>query len=399
MVGIVAGVLLVVSMVLAINFSIYLDKKNEVYRAVMLYDLLFMKKPSKEDFEIYRLKHKLTPVGGEKMKEVEKKGMALIQDELLRKTLQSGDIAIYVYEGNCFYSYKMDTMFYYRSDEPLIPYKLYIAIVSFLLFILLIVLFRYISSSITPLQDLYVQIQRFANGEKNINIKVEGNDEVAQVANAFDASVKCTQALEKSRALFLRNVMHELKTPISKGKMLMHFIEGKAKDKLLLEDLFDQMQGHLDDFARVESLTEKNLELDLKTYAVIDLVDHAIDMLDIKRDEFDLSVGSERVKVDFKLFAYVIKNLLDNAFKYKDAKPIYISFEENCLSIKNIGTPFKENISKYFNAYERDLSQHSLEGMGLGLYIVDGIVNRHDYKLLYEFDEGMHCFSIEFENN
>jgi two-component system OmpR family sensor kinase len=395
-VGAIAGILLVISTFLAINLSVYLDKKNEVYRAVMLYNLLFMTHPSKEDFESYRLKHKLTPVGGVKMREVEKKGIPLIKDELLRKTLQSGDIAIYVYEEHCYYAYKMDTMFYYRSDESMTPYKLYIAIVSFLLFVLLIVLFRYISSSINPLQELYVQIQRFANGEKDINIRIEGTDEVAQVANAFGESVKRTQALEKSRALFLRNVMHELKTPISKGKMLMHFIQGEAKDKLLLEDLFDQMQGHLDDFARVESLTEKNLELDLKTYAVIDLVDHAIDMLDIKRDEFSINIGSQRVKVDFKLFAYAIKNLLDNAFKYKEAKPIHISFENNCLSIKNIGTPFKEEISKYLNAYERDLTQHSLEGMGLGLYIVDGIVNRHHYKFLYEFGEGMHCFSIDF---
>jgi two-component system OmpR family sensor kinase len=396
MVGYIAGILLIISIFLAINLSVYLDKKNEVYRAVMLYDLLFMTHPSKEDFEIYRLKHKLTPVGGVKMQEVEDKGVFLIEDELLRKTLQSGDIAIYVYEGYCYYAYKMDTMFYYRSDKAMTPYKLYIAIVSFFLFILLIILFRYISASITPLQELYVQIQRFANGEKGINIKIEGTDEVAQVANAFCASVKRTQALEKSRALFLRNVMHELKTPISKGKMLMHFIEGKVKDKLLLEDLFDQMQGHLDDFAKVESLTEKNLELDLRTYAVIDLVDHAIDMLDIKRDEFSIDIQAERVKVDFKLFSYVIKNLLDNAFKYKDSKLIYIIFEDNILSIKNFGTPFKEKISKYLNAYERDLSQHSLEGMGLGLYIVDGIVNRHGYKFLYSFEKSMHCFSIEF---
>jgi len=388
--------LLVISTFLAINLSVYIDKKDEVYRAVMLYDLLFMKHPSKKEFEVYIEEHKLTPVEGVEMKEVEQKGVFLIKDELFRNTLQSGNIAIYVYEEHCYYAYKMDSMFYYRSDKAMTPYKLYIAIVAFLLFILLIALFRYIASSINPLRELYVQIQRFANGEKNINIKVAGNDEVAQVANAFDASVKRTQALEKSRALFLRNVMHELKTPISKGKMLMHFIKGEAKDKLLLEDLFDQMQGHLDDFARVESLTEKNLALDLKTYAVIDLVDHAIDMLDIKRDEFDIRVGAERVKVDFKLFAYVIKNLLDNAFKYKDAKPIYISFKENRLSIKNVGTPFKEEISKYLNAYERDLSQHSLEGMGLGLYIVDGIVARHGYAFLYAFEEGMHCFSIDF---
>jgi len=395
-VGAITGVLLVIATFLAINLSVYLDKKDEVYRAVMLYDLLFMDQPNKKDFETYIFKNNLTPVDGKTMEKVKKEGASLIKDELFRNTLQSGNIAIYVYEKHCYYAYKRDKMFYYRSDKPMTPYKLYIGIVSFLLFVLLIVLFRYISSSIKPLKELYVQIQRFANGEKNINIEIKGNDEVAQVANAFDASVKRTQALEKSRALFLRNIMHELKTPISKGKMLMHFMEGEEKDKLLLEDLFDQMQGHLEDFARVESLTEKNLALELKTYAVIDLVDHAIDMLDIKREEFEIEIQAERVKVDFKLFAYVIKNLLDNAFKYKSAKPIYINFKNNRLSIKNRGIPFKEEISKYLNAYERDLTQHSLEGMGLGLYIVDGIVSRHEYQLLYEFSDGMHCFSIEF---
>ena len=396
LVGVIAGVLLIISTFLALQLSVYLDKKNEVHRAVMLYDLLFMQHPSKEDFEAYRLEHKLTPVGGKKMQEVEEKGVHFIEDKLFRKTLQSGDIAIYVYDEHYYYAYKMDTMYYYRSDEPMTPYKLYISLVAVFLFILLLVLFRFISSSIHPLQELYVQIQRFANGEKDINIQIEGVDEVAQVANAFDASVKRTQALEKSRSLFLRNVMHELKTPISKGKMLMHFIEGEAKDKLLLEDFFDQMQGHLDDFARVESLSEKNLELNVKTYAVIDLVDHAIDMLDIHRKEFEIEIGAERVEVDFKLFAYVIKNLLDNAFKYKDKKPVYISFKDNALSVKNSGIPFKEKISKYINAYERDLSQHSLEGMGLGLYIVDGIVSRHEYLLDYRYEEGMHCFSILF---
>jgi len=398
LVGAIAAVLLVIATLLALQLSVYLDKKNEVYRAVMLYDLLFMEHPSKEDFEKYIGKHQLTPVGGAKMQEVEAKGVPFIEDALFRKTLQSGDIAIYVYDEHCYYAYKMDTMYYYRSDEPMTPYKLYIAIVAIFLFVLLVVLFRFISSSINPLQELYVQIQRFANGEKDINIQIAGTDEVAQVANAFDASVKRTQALEKSRALFLRNVMHELKTPISKGKMLMHFIEGETKDKLLLENLFDQMQGHLDDFARVESLSEKHLELNIHTYAVIDLVDHAIDMLDIKRDEFEIEIASERVKVDFKLFAYAIKNLLDNAFKYKDRRPVYIAFKNNCLSVKNVGTPFKEEISKYFNAYERDLSQHSLEGMGLGLYIVDGIVSRHHYRLDYSYDDGMHCFCICFND-
>jgi signal transduction histidine kinase len=396
LVGVIAAFFLILSAYFAIEYSVNLDKKNEIHRAVMLYDLLFMKHPSREEFEVYRLKHKLTPVGGEEMKRICRKGTPLIEDELLRKTLQSGDIEIFVFGNHYYYAYKMDSMFYYRSDEPMTPYRFYIALVFVVVMLILLWLFRFITSSIQPLKALYIQIKRFANGEKNIHIHVEGNDEVAQVANAFDESVKRTQALQKSRSLFLRNVMHELKTPISKGKLLMHFLEGKEKDKLLLEELFQQMQQHLDDLARVESLTEKNLELNLRTYALIDMIDHVVDLLGIEQDELRIKVAQECVDVDFKLFTYAIKNLLDNALKYTDSKPIIIEFKEDRLTILNGGKPFKKSIKNYFQPYERDLSQHSLEGMGLGLYIVHEIVHRHGYLLEYEYREGKHAFSINF---
>ena len=394
--GVIAAFFLILSAYFAIEYSVNLDKKNEIHRAVMLYDLLFMKHPSREEFEVYRLKHKLTPVGGEEMKRICRKGTPLIEDELLRKTLQSGDIEIFVFENHYYYAYKMDSMFYYRSDEPMTPYRFYIALVFVVVMLLLLWIFRFITSSIQPLKALYIQIKRFANGEKNIHIYVEGNDEVAQVANAFDESVKRTQSLQKSRSLFLRNVMHELKTPISKGKLLMHFLEGKEQDKLLLEELFQQMQQHLDDLARVESLTEKNLELNLRTYALIDMIDHVVDLLGIEQNELRIKVAQECVDVDFKLFTYAIKNLLDNALKYTDSKPIIIEFKEDTLTILNGGKPFKKSIENYFQPYERDLSQHSLEGMGLGLYIVHEIVHRHGYLLEYEYREGKHAFSINF---
>jgi two-component system OmpR family sensor kinase len=290
----------------------------------------------------------------------------------------------------------MDTMFYYRSDEPMTPYKMYIILAFIILVLLLLVLYRYISSSIDPLKELYVQIERFARGEKDIHIEVEGDDEVAQVANAFHDSVMKNQALERSRSLFLRNVMHELKTPISKGKLLMHFLEGSDKDKALMENLFEQMQGHLNDLARVESMTAKHLELNKHPYATIDVLDHAIDMLELNRDDLETDIHNEIINVDFNLFAYALKNLLDNAMKYADSKPVKIKLENNCLTISNTGKPFSQNFETYLQAYQRDTEQHALEGMGLGLYIANEIVTRHGYTFLYDFSEGQHHFSICF---
>lgn len=388
--------MLVAATLMAISLSVYLDKRNEVHRAVMLYDLLFMTKPTPDAFKRYLREHKLTPVGGEQMRRIREEGTPLIEDRLLRRTFQSGNIEIFTYDAHYYYAYKMHDMYYYRSDEPMTPYMTYIFGTFILLLLALIFLYRYISGSIEPLRHLHAQIVRFADGEREIDTKVEGDDEVAQVANAFHESVQKIRSLQRSRSLFMRNVMHELKTPISKGKLLAHLLDTDAKDKALLGDLFEQMQGHLNELARVESLTAKNLELDRHDYAVIDVIDHAIDMLDIDRDQLDERLSQEMIHVDFDLFAYALKNLIDNAFKYASSGPIKITFEAQCLTISNTGYPFKEHFSTYLKAYQRDTSQHSLEGMGLGLFIVDEIVTRHGHTLTYVYRDAMHHFSICF---
>lgn len=385
-----------ITTILAINFSVYLDKRNEIHRAVMLYNLLFMQHPSKKDFNKYIEKHKLSHIDIKEMEKVQKYGEHFINDELLRNSLQSGDIEIFVFEKHYYYAYKMDAIFYYRSDELVTPYKTYIFITSFIVLLFLIILYRFIKNSISPLQDLSIQIQRFANGKKNINIEISGNDDVSQVAKAFINSVKKTQTLQDNRTLFLRNIMHELKTPITKGKLLIHFLEGKEEDKLLLENIFNKMQIHLDDLARAESLSEDNLRLNKKPYLMIDLFDYVIDMLDVQEKDISVDIEAKLIDVDFNLFSYAIKNLIDNALKYTNSKPIFISYKNDCFCVSNYGEEFSENAKKYFNAYERDLTQHSLEGMGLGLYITNSIIIRHNYKLKYHFNNGKHNFCIFF---
>jgi two-component system OmpR family sensor kinase len=395
-VGAIAALSLIAATFMAVSLSVYLDKRNEVHRAVMLYDLLFMTKPSKEDFRRYLKEHRLTPVGGEEMQRIREEGTYLIEDPLLRRTFQSGNIEIFIYKDHYYYAYKMHDMYYYRSDEPMTPYKTYIIASLFLLLLLLLLLHRYISGSIQPLRHLHAQIRRFAEGDREIDTKVEGNDEVAQVANAFHESVQKVQSLQRSRSLFMRNVMHELKTPISKGKLLAHMIDADPDDKALLGDLFEQMQGHLNDLARVESLTARSLELDVRSYAAVDVIDQAIDLLGADRRAIELHVRDERINVDFNLFAYALKNLIDNALKYADSVPVVVRFEAGCLSVANTGAPFKEHYSTYLKAFQRDTSQHALEGMGLGLYLVNEIVTRHGYALTYDYRDGMHRFGICF---
>jgi len=394
--SLIAAVLLISTTVLAIYATIYKDKNNEVHRAVMLYDKLFMEHPSKEDFQKYLKKHTLTPVTGETIENVKKFGEPLIEDELLRRTLQSGKINIFIYDGHYYYAYEMHDMYYYRSDEPMTPFKLYIFLVAVLLLLLFIMFYRYMTQGIKPLEKLHKNIKDFSLGKKDIDTRVDGTDEVAQVANSFHDAVKKIEALEKSRSLFMRNVMHELKTPITKGKIMAVLLDINTEEKEQLNDLFEQMQSHLNNLALVESLTAKNLELDQKNYALIDLIEQATDMLDIDEKSINSLIKDEKIYVDFNLFSFAIKNLIDNAMKYTQTLPITIKYENRCLRVINEGKKLSGDFNSYLKAFARDSTYNSIEGMGLGLHITNEIVQIHGYKFVYEYKNGLHHFSICF---
>jgi len=258
------------------------------------------------------------------------------------------------------------------------------------------VLYRYTSMGVKPLKRLHHQIERFSQGEKDIDTRVDGNDEVAQVANAFHDSVEKVTALEKSRSLFMRNVMHELKTPITKGKLMSVLLNINTQERDDLNELFEQMQTHLNDLAQVESLTAKSLEIVPKEYALIDIVEQVYDMLGITEDKCKSYVQHEKVVVDFNLFAYALKNLVDNGIKYAESLPIIVRYQDSCIEVINKGAPLAEDFNAYLKAFARDKTYHSIEGMGLGLYIANEIIEKHGYKLQYQYTNGSHHFKICF---
>lgn len=58
-------------------------------------------------------------------------------------------------------------------------------------------------------------------------------DEISQVSEAFYQAIVQIRKLNQSRQFFLRNIMHELKTPITKGLLTLEMIEdNKYKERL-----------------------------------------------------------------------------------------------------------------------------------------------------------------------
>ena len=85
------------------------------------------------------------------------------------------------------------------------------------------------------------------------------------------------------------------------------------------------MEFLLEEFVKLEEITSGKIDLNKKEYRVVDLLDQALDILLLDKSQVNIYSNLTKVKVDYELFSICLKNLIDNAMKYKSSgKP------ENC---------------------------------------------------------------------
>lgn len=374
--------------------AIFNDKRDAIKQSIVLYENLHKYKDKDERLQHYLTSNHLTMVSLDEAKAIMKRGEQLITDKDLHKTLHDANIEIFVENKHYFYAYKAnEDMFYFINENPMTPIPKYLFFGASILLILLYLLYRFIKRSMYPLQILHRNIDKFSKGEPVEKGELSSSDEVATVANAFCEAVSTIDNLQKSRIIFLRNIMHELKTPITRGKLITHLLDEKIEDKKKLLDTFNDMESQLKELSDIEAITSKAQKLDVKEYALIDIVENVYDILELY--DIQCNVHDEIVRVDFNLFSIVLKNLVDNARKYRsNGTLIEIQYKDKLLSVINKGEPLSDNINRFFEPFTRGCNDYTAESFGLGLYLVHEVIKRHGFIFSYKYDAGKHFFSI-----
>jgi two-component system OmpR family sensor kinase len=276
-----------------------------------------------------------------------------------------------------------------NKNRPKFPLKR--ALIFTTVFLLIILLYLWIMKSFRPLAELKNKIKSFSKGNLDIDCKSDKQDEIAEVANEFDHAVTMIRELLQSRQLFLRAIMHELKTPIGKGRLVAEMLPDE-KNKARMHSIFERLNLLIDEFAKIEKITSKNFDLTIKSYKMSDLVEASIDLLMIDNPGRLITMHVDHdysVKVDFELFTLVLKNLLDNGIKYSTDKHITLIIDNNQLQIINKSPALKEPLENYFKPFHT-----SKKGLGLGLYIVKSILDIHKMELRYMHKEGKNIFIV-----
>ena len=262
----------------------------------------------------------------------------------------------------------------------------------------LISLYLSIVRSFTPLKKLSKNIKKFAQGNLDVNLAAaHSEDEIGQVAQEFNNAIAKIQELIRSRQLFLRTIMHELKTPIGKGRLITEMLDDETQKERLV-NVFERLEILINEFAKIEQLLSKSYSLNYQDYHFSLILEQVRDMSML--DNWDELISTDIecdavINVDFGLFALAIKNLIDNALKYSSDKKVRIICDENKVSVANRGAALAKSFEHYKQAFIRNKDEKAT-GMGLGLYIIDKICELHKFRFEYNYSDGTHYFSIVF---
>jgi two-component system OmpR family sensor kinase len=297
------------------------------------------------------------------------------------------------------YQYQNSIYFYIRSgmgsimviDTTLKPYKpwnlvsSYITIVSIIIFSFMLILQR-----LRPLIRLFQRIALFGAGNLNVSFKAKGSDEIAVIANELETARLKINAMLEARTLFLRNIMHELKTPIAKGTIATQMLESqKQRDRF--KSIFGRLESLVNDFAMIEEVTSLTSRKEFSEYRIVDIIDGAIDMSMVEADHIEVDViNTAKITANYRLYTTAIKNMIDNAMKYSPDKKIKITMNKGELCFESSGERLKYPLSYYIEPFTKESSTQN--SFGLGLYLVDSILKPHRQVLAYEYAHGVNRF-------
>lgn len=282
------------------------------------------------------------------------------------------------------YDLQTITTFSYDVIKAIILTSMWVAIASFIIVYVL-------SEKITePLKEMSEATKKLSHGNFNSVLNVTGDDEIADLAKAFNSMAKSLAELEFMRSSFLANVSHDLRTPMT---TISGFIDGILSGAIpqeqqayyleIIKNEIQRLSRIVSNLLEISRLEAKSYKFDYSVFDICEMLRIIVLTFEKKIDDkklnvtFDIPDSKILVESDHDCIYRVIYNICDNAVKFsKENGNIQFKISNNdkevFISIYNEGDGIQEDeIPHVFERFYKTDKSRGMDksGTGLGLYI------------------------------
>lgn len=258
---------------------------------------------------------------------------------------------------------------------------------------------RYISRISSAMREI-------AEGDLNITLDVEGDDEFADTAENLNNMVEELRQLmdkeresERTKNELITNVAHDLRTPLTSIIGYLELLSGPVKlneemQKKYLDITYKKskrLQKLIEDLFGFTKLNYGKISMKVSKVDIVKLLSQMLEefypnfMEKNLAYELQSNVTAKVITADGNLLARLFDNLINNAIKYgSEGKKIIVKVDATdtvvTVSVTNFGYVIpKEELPLLFEKFYRVEQSRSVNtgGTGLGLAIAKNIVDMH----------------------
>jgi len=269
---------------------------------------------------------------------------------------------------------------------------------------------------ISPLRELTQASRRISDGRYDERVRIEGQDELAELASQFNQMAEKIEQTESMRRRLIGDVSHELRTPLT---AIRGSVEGLIDGVLPASgETFGQIHqeaerlGRLvDDLQEISRVEARAYSLDLRPLNAADVVQTVIKRFQRPFDEKRISLTANptsdlpRVQADEDRLIQVLTNLTANALQYtpsegkvtvsarKEAGYVRFSVEDNGTGIPG---EHQDHIFDRFYRIDKSRSRQAGAGSGIGLTIAKHLVEAQGGRIWVESPGSGHGSTFHF---
>lgn len=224
----------------------------------------------------------------------------------------------------------------------------------------------------------------------------EQSRELNEVHKQLRAEIEIRKAAERKKDEFISIASHELKTPMTSVKGYIQLMERSllkgdfdtTKTRLSkVQNQIDKLNDLITDLLDISRIESGKMQLSLSQFSLNELADHVLEVMQPSHPDIEFVFeerAPQKVYADKNRIEQVIINFLTNAIKYApESKKVVLktAIKRDMLyfSVRDFGIGMsEEHRHRVFDKFYRiEETSERFQGLGIGLYICQEILERH----------------------
>jgi len=249
-----------------------------------------------------------------------------------------------------------------------------------------------VSWLVRPIRWIKEGADRIGQGDLDYRIPKKRSDDLGELTVDINRMADDVKGMLEAKQQLLLAISHELRSPLTRTKVALEFIDDAATRQSILGDV-QEMESLIEDLLESERLNTRHSKLQLGPVDVTRLVSDLVEQ-DFRAEAEHLTMRSPGAAVPHELDAtrirLLIKNLIDNALCHSppDADAVEVAVEDTgdavVVRVIDHGAGMSpEQVDRATEPFYRADPARCRDtgGFGLGLYLCRRIAEAHGGQL------------------